>query len=200
MPNTITETTIDTKFDLAAIQQALRENKVDDCLFYDHHNRDPLSYSIHCLDPSAYLISTCKAVLTAQHLATYFVAQQRIAHILDAAWKEIGARARNGGTDEHAMVQYLQQAMSRETLVWEHGPNVSAGPNSADSHYEPTAANSRPIRKADFVLLDIWAQPANQPTSAWYDITWTGVVNREPTERDQLIFHTVRDARDAPTK
>jgi Xaa-Pro dipeptidase len=90
--------------------------------------------------------------------------------------------------------------MTRENLVWEHGPNVSAGPNSADSHYEPTAANSRPIRKGDFVLIDIWAQLAHQPTSVWYDITWTGVVGREPTEREQLIFHTVRDARDASIK
>ena len=35
------------------------------------------------------------------------------------------------------MVEYLQEAMRREGLVWEHGPNVSVGANSADSHYEP---------------------------------------------------------------
>jgi Xaa-Pro aminopeptidase len=98
------------------------------------------------------------------------------------------------------MVQYLQQAMSREGLVWEHGPNVSAGPNSADSHYEPTAANSRRIGKGDFVLIDIWAKLANDPTAVWYDITWTGVVDREPSAREQLIFTTVRDARDASIK
>jgi len=146
---------------------------------------------------SADLVSQFEAVLTDEQLATHYVAQKRIDQILDTAWKEIGTRTRNGSTDEHAMVQYLQQAMARENLVWDHGPNVSAGPNSADSHYEPTAANSRPIRKGDFVLIDIWAQLANQPTSVWYDITWTGVVNREPTEREQLIFTTVRDARDA---
>ena len=32
--------------DLAAIQSALRENKLDGWLFYDHHNRDPLAYRI----------------------------------------------------------------------------------------------------------------------------------------------------------
>ena len=51
------------------------------------------------------------------------------------------------------MVQHLQEGMSRAGLIWEHGPNVSAGPNSADSHYEPTAASSRPIRKGDFVIV-----------------------------------------------
>src|ERR1700720_3988830 len=51
MPNTITETTSGTKFNLAAIQQALRENKIDGWLFYDHHHRDPLAYSIPGLTP-----------------------------------------------------------------------------------------------------------------------------------------------------
>jgi Xaa-Pro dipeptidase len=295
MPNTITETTSKTKFDLAAIQAALRENKVDGWLFYDHHHRDPLAYSILGLDPhmhvtrrwyyfipadpkaqprklvhriesfrldtlpgtksvysswqelesqlqtlltgatkiamqysprnaimyvsmvdagtiellrsfgkepvtSADLVSHFEAVLTDEQLATHYVAQKHIDEILDAAWREIGTRARNGGTTEYAMVQYLQEGLSRANLVWEHGPNVSAGPNSADSHYEPTAANSRRIDKGDFVLIDIWGKLAHDPTAVWYDITWTGVVGREPTEREQLIFTTVRDARDASIK
>jgi Xaa-Pro aminopeptidase len=82
-------------------------------------------------------------------------------------------------------------------MVTAHGPNVSCGPNSADSHYEPTLANSRPIRSGDFLLIDIWAKLAKDPKACWYDITWTGVVDREPTEHENLIFHTVRNARDA---
>ena len=82
-------------------------------------------------------------------------------------------------------------------MVTEHGPNVSVGPNSADSHYEPSRASSRPIRRGDFVLIDIWSKLANRPEAVWYDITWTGIVDREPTEREQLVFDTVRDARDA---
>jgi Xaa-Pro dipeptidase len=278
---------------LDAIQSALRDQHLDGWLFYDHHHRDPLAYTILGLDANAHvtrrwfyfipavgepkklvhriesgrldslpgakavysswqelesqvealltgqtkvamqysprnaimyislvdagtvellrgmgkeivssanLISQFEAVLTDEQLATHYVAQRHIDAILDAAWKEIGARARNGGTDEHSMVQYLQEAMSRENLVWEHGPNVSAGPNSADSHYEPTAASSRHLGKGDFLLIDIWARLADQPTSVWYDITWTGVVGREPTEREHLIFNTVRDARDASIK
>ena len=149
---------------------------------------------------SADLVSHFEAVLTDAQLATHYVAQRHIDEILSAGWKEIGTRARSGGTDEHAMVQYLQQAMARAGLDWEHGPNVSAGPNSADSHYEPIAASSRPIGKGDFVLIDIWAKLKDDPTSVWYDITWTGVVGREPTEREHLIFNTVRDARDASIK
>jgi Xaa-Pro dipeptidase len=278
---------------LAAIQSALRNAKLDGWLFYDHHHRDPLAYSILGLDPNAHvtrrwyyfipatgdprklvhriesfkldtlpgtksvysswqelesqieallqgqkkiamqysprnaimyvsmvdagtiellrsfgkepvtsadLVSHFEAVLTDAQLATHYVAQKAVDEILDAAWKEIGTRAHNGGTNEYTMVQFLQEGLSRANLVWEHGPNVSAGPNSADSHYEPTAANSRSIRSGDFVLIDIWGKLANDPTAVWYDITWTGVVGREPTEREQLIFNTVRNARDASIK
>jgi Xaa-Pro aminopeptidase len=73
---------------------------------------------------------------------------------------------------------------------------VSANANSSDSHYEPTAERSAPIREGDFVLIDIWGR-LEKPGSIFYDITWTGVVGREPTEREQSIFETVRNARDA---
>jgi len=101
-----------------------------------------------------------------------------------------------GGTSEFAIVEFLQEGMRREGLVWEHGTNVSCGPNSADSHYHPSAEMSLGIKNGDFVLIDIWAR-LDQPNSCYYDITWTGVVGREPTAREQSIFETVRDARDA---
>jgi len=148
---------------------------------------------------SADLVSRFEAVLSDEQIATHFVAQRKIDSILEAGWKEIGSRVRANGTDEFALVEYFCEAMKREGLVWEHGPNVSVGANSADSHYEPSAASSKPIRKGDFVLIDIWAK-LDQADACFYDITWTGVVDREPTEREQLVFETVRDARDAAVK
>src|SRR6202453_759804 len=41
--------------DLAAIQSALRDANLDGWLFYDHHHRDPLAYSILGLDPNAHV-------------------------------------------------------------------------------------------------------------------------------------------------
>jgi Xaa-Pro dipeptidase len=85
--------------------------------------------------------------------------------------------------------------------MWEHGPNVSCGANSADSHYESAADRTKAIRRGDFVLIDIWGKLAPEQSSGtdavYYDITWTGVVDREPTERERVVFDTVRDARDA---
>ena len=146
---------------------------------------------------SANLVSHFEAVLTDDQIATHYQSQRILDQVLTAGWKRMGELARSGGTDEFAIVTYMKQALEHEGLVTEHGPNVSCGPNSADSHYQPAAATSRPIRRGDFVLIDIWARLANRPDAIWYDITWTGVVDREPTDREQLIFTTVRDARDA---
>jgi len=149
---------------------------------------------------SADLVSQFEAVLTEAQIASHYAAGEKIDRVLSAGWKEMGARIRSSGTDEFAMVQWLGEAMQREGLVWEHGPNVSCGPNSADSHYEPTRESSRRIERGDFVLIDIWGKLGlahNGASSVYYDITWTGVVGRAPTERERLIFDTVRDARDA---
>jgi len=73
---------------------------------------------------------------------------------------------------------------------------VSVNANSSDSHYEPTPEKTAPIREGDFVLIDIWGR-VDSPGSIHYDITWTGVVGREPSAREQLVFETVRNARDA---
>jgi Xaa-Pro dipeptidase len=150
---------------------------------------------------SADLVSQFEAVLTDDQIATHYEAQRRLDDILSEGWKIMGQRVRSTlGTHEFDMVTWLREAIERAGMITEHGPNVSVGANSADSHYEPSPASSKPIRKGDFVLIDIWSKLANQPDSVWYDITWTGVVNREPTEREQLVFNTVRDARDASIK
>ena len=150
---------------------------------------------------SADLVSQFEAVLTAEQVASHGAAQLAIDTILMEGWREIGRRlrpgaGRPGGLTEFDHVAWLSEAMRREGLVWENGPNVSVNANSSDSHYEPTAERSSPIAEGDFLLIDIWGK-VDKPGSIFYDITWTGVVGREPTERERLVFETVRDARDA---
>jgi Xaa-Pro aminopeptidase len=145
---------------------------------------------------SADMVSQFEAVLSEEQIASHTVAQKAIDAILAEAWVQIGRRVRNGGVTEFQMVEWLQQSMRRRGLTWEHGPDVSVNANTADSHYEPTAEKSAPIEEGDFVLIDMWGR-VDTPGSLYYDITWTGVVGRKPTEREQLVFETVRNARDA---
>jgi Xaa-Pro dipeptidase len=151
---------------------------------------------------SADLVSQFEAVLTEHQIASHSVAQRVIDAILEEGWKEIGRRLRPGTAGspgrvtEFDIVQWLSEAMKRGGLVWENGPNVSVNANCSDSHYEPTADRTADIKQGDFLLIDIWGR-TNESNSIFYDITWTGVVGREPSEREQFVFETVRNARDA---
>ena len=147
---------------------------------------------------SANLIAQFEAVLTEEQRASHYVAQRAIDKLLAEGFAELGRRARAGSADanEFAMVEWLSEAMRREGLVWENGPNVSVNENAADSHYEPTRESSKKIRSGDFVLIDIWGR-VDAPASCYYDITWTGVVDRGPTAREAEVFAAVRDGRDA---
>ncbi|MGA9063253.1 MAG: M24 family metallopeptidase [Terracidiphilus sp.] len=152
---------------------------------------------------SADLVSQFEAVLTAEQIASHFAAQREIDVILIAAWAEVARRLhppsganRAGDLTEYDLVVWLREAMSREGLVWENGPDVSVNANTSDQHYEPTADRAAPIREGDFLLIDIWGR-LDSPSSVFYDITWTCVIGREPTKKEQIVFDVVRRARDA---
>jgi Xaa-Pro aminopeptidase len=150
---------------------------------------------------SADMVSQFEATLSDAQVASHVTAQRAIDVILAEGWKQIGNRLRPGSGkagaySEFEHMQWLAEAMRREGLIWDDGPNVSVNANCSDSHYEPTAQRSAPIKEGDFLLIDIWARP-NKPGTIFYDITWTGVVGREPSEREQLVFKTVVNARDA---
>jgi Xaa-Pro dipeptidase len=148
---------------------------------------------------SADLVSRFEAVLTPEQIASHYQAQKSIDEILHAAWKHIAARLRLGPQtplNEYEVMVWLQEAMRRAGIADGYGPNVSVNANSSDSHYEPTAASSKRISEGDFILIDIWGR-MNRPETCFYDITWTAVVGRSPSERERQVFSIVARARDA---
>jgi Xaa-Pro dipeptidase len=152
---------------------------------------------------SADLVSRFEAVLSAEQIASHYEAQRCIDDIVNAAWKHIASRLRTPGQtkgggplNEYEVMVWLQEAMRRGGIADGYGPNVSINANSSDSHYEPTAASSKRITKGNFLLIDIWGR-MDRPGTCFYDITWTGVVSREPSEREHQVFSVVAQARDA---
>lgn len=147
---------------------------------------------------SANLVARFEATLTDAQIASHFKAGQSIDKITAEFFKELGRRARNGGTHEFEMQQWALEAFKREGLETVDPPNVSVNAHSGDPHYEPTSATSSPIKQGDFVLLDIWGKRA-EADSVYYDITWTGAVGR-PSDKQREVFEIVRDARDTGIK
>lgn len=142
------------------------------------------------------LVSKFEATWSDEQIKSHFEARDAIDKIVAEAFKEIGNRVRNGGTNEHAIQQWFLEAFRRENLVTDDGPIVAVNANSGNPHYEPSATQSASIKPGDFVLLDVWAKK-NRPDAVYYDITWTGFVGNSPSDRQREIFDVVRRGRDA---
>jgi len=144
------------------------------------------------------LVARFEAAWTDEQIKSHFVARDGVDKIVEAAFKEIGHRVRNGGATEYEIQQWIAEAFRRAELVTEDLPIVAVNANSGNPHYEPRPETSSRIKPGDFVLLDIWAK-TKAPNAVYYDITWTGVIGT-PSEKHARIFNIVRDARDAGIK
>jgi Xaa-Pro aminopeptidase len=145
------------------------------------------------------LVARFEAVWSDEQIKSHFAAGDAIDKITAAAFQEIGHRARNGGTHEYEMQQWIMQAFDRENLVTEDPPIVAVNQHSGDPHFEPRAERSATMRAGDFVLLDIWGKKRG-PGTVYYDITWTGFIGNTPSDRQREVFEIVRGARDAGIK
>jgi Xaa-Pro dipeptidase len=148
---------------------------------------------------SADLVAQFEATWNEAQIASHFAARDAIDAITASAFQEIGRRVRNRGTDEQAIRNWIIEAFDREELVTDDPPVVAVNRNSGNPHYEPTAGNSTPIRKGDFVLLDLWAKKTT-PDAVYYDVTWTGFVGGAPSQRMIEVFNLVSQARDLGVK
>jgi Xaa-Pro aminopeptidase len=142
------------------------------------------------------LVARFEATWTEDQIRSHFAARDKVDAITAAAFQEIGRRVRNGGTHEHEIQQWIMEKFAREKLVTEDPPIVAVNAHSGNPHYEPSAKRPAPIREGDWVLLDIWAK-LDQPGAVYYDITWTGLVGKSPSDRQREIFNIVCGARDA---
>jgi len=110
------------------------------------------------------------------------------------AFKTIGRRVRNSGTHEFEMAQWILEAFRSENLISHDSPIVAVNGHSGDPHFEPLPESSTRMKEGDFVLLDIWAK-TKEPDACYYDITWTGFIGKNPSDRHIEVFNIVRDAR-----
>jgi Xaa-Pro aminopeptidase len=275
---------------LAAIQQALRDEGLDGWLFFDHHCRDPLAYRVlglevqnpptrrwyyfvpasgeprglvHQIEPfmldglpgtrirysswsrqaeglrtllagarrvamqysprcgipyvsmvdagtvelvrdcgvdvvtSANLIQIFEAQWNQEKLDAHLEAGRRVDEIRRSAFVRIGDMLRGGQpVDEYAIKRFILDRFESSGLTTDHGPIVAVNENCSNPHYEPEQQTSHPIRRGDFVLIDLWAKLA-RPGSVYYDVTWTGYCGSPPPEEMQSVFGVVSGARDA---
>ncbi|MDQ2664634.1 MAG: M24 family metallopeptidase [Gemmatimonadota bacterium] len=143
---------------------------------------------------SGELVTRFNASWTTADINSHVRAAGTIAAIAHAALAKAGERAHAGNPiAEHELMAWIQERFAAEGLSTDHGPNVSAGANAANPHYEPSARAPRLILEGDVLLIDLWAREAG---GVYADQTWMATVG-PPSARAQEIWLAVRDARDA---
>jgi Xaa-Pro aminopeptidase len=134
------------------------------------------------------------AVLTEEQAKTHLRAALALDQIVDEAWGWIGQHLKEGrALTEYDVQQHIVQAFKKNELITDHPPIVGVNAHSADPHFEPLKGNSSPIRKGDFILIDLWAKEKGEG-AVFGDITRVAVAAAKPTDRQQEIFRLVRQA------
>ncbi len=144
---------------------------------------------------SSELVSRFYATWNAEHVASHLRAADQIARIAKEALSLAGERSRGREPlAEHELMGWILDEFKRNGLNTDHGPNVSAGANAANPHYEPSAESPRVIKAGEILLIDLWAREDNG--GVWADQTWMASIGK-PSPEAQEIWSAVRDARDA---
>jgi Xaa-Pro aminopeptidase len=142
---------------------------------------------------SGTLVSRFVASWTPANVASHRRTAAAIREIALDAFELAGQRARRAPIAEHELMAWMLDRFERAGVSTDHGPNVSAGANAANPHYEPSAERPRAIVQGDVLLIDLWAR---EPGGMWADQTWMATIGA-PSGRAQEIWRAIRDARDA---
>src|SRR5947209_1407527 len=150
---------------------------------------------------SADLVAKFEATWTPEQLQMHMTASDKMHQIIMQSFDEIAHRVRaNIPTTEWDIEQFIVRRFDEEGMTSDgDAPIVAVNANAANPHYEPTREINLPIRRGDFVLLDVSAR-FKRPNAVYTDQTWTGYVGDSVPEKYIRIFNIVRDARDAALK
>ena len=150
------------------------------------------------VESSGDLVQRFEAVWDEAALATHREASAALYRVKDRAFELIAGRVGDGDAlTEFAVQQQMASWFEEEGLVSDSAPVVAAQENAGDPHYLPTARRSRPIRKGELVLLDLWGKKMENPQAVYADITWVGFTGPEVPPEMARAFGAIGQARDA---
>ncbi len=140
------------------------------------------------------------AVLNENQAQSHIRAGQALDQIARDTWAWLGERLKKGQSVlEYDVQQKIVADFASRNLITESPPIAAVNGHSADPHYVPQKEGSAPIRKGDFVLIDLWAKEP-QDGAVFGDITRVAVAADKPSLRQQEVFSAVRQAQRAATE
>jgi Xaa-Pro aminopeptidase len=146
---------------------------------------------------SADLVQVFEAVWSGEQLETHLYAAKHMRQIVDEIVKEVRRRVTdNVPVNEVEIQNFLLQQYEQRDLMAGHAPIVAINAHSADPHFAPNLEDNLPMKKGDFLLVDMWSK-RKAPHAVYDDITWTFFIGESVPSEHQKIFNVVRDGRDA---
>lgn len=148
---------------------------------------------------SAELVQQFEAVWSPEQLKSHIEGSDKMHRIFFDAFGEIARRIQaNEPTTEYDIEQFIIRRWHEEGMGGDHDDAiVSVNANTANPHYTPTKETALPIKRGDFVLLDLASKLRTPADAVFTDQTWTGYVGDSVPEEYTKIFQIVRDARDS---
>jgi Xaa-Pro dipeptidase len=113
---------------------------------------------------------------------------------LEASWKTIQEALVKGNPITDCDVQKLiLEIFDKNDCSTDAPPHCAINADSADPHFVPDKSRPVSIKKADFILIDLWCKK-NRPDAVYADVTRLGVAAAEPTKKQKEVFDIVRKA------
>lgn len=124
-------------------------------------------------------------------------------HVLEnavtGAWELIKMHlSQDKPINEYQVQRFILGQFEKEGCITEGEPICAVNGNAADPHYIPTKEKNSPIKKGDFILIDLWCKK-NLNYAVFADITRVGIAADKPTPKQQEIFSLVRKAQKTGT-
>ncbi|CAN5296173.1 M24 family metallopeptidase [soil metagenome] len=146
------------------------------------------------------LIQLFEATWDDDQIASHFEAAVHTDAAYDIVWKFIAEEIRTKGqTTECTVQKRIMDHFHANGMTTYSPPIVGVNEHSGDPHFEPNPANDTPIRKGDFVLVDLWAK-MDRPRAVYSDLSRVAFVGTPVPEKYTKLFNIVASARDAAIK
>jgi Xaa-Pro aminopeptidase len=146
---------------------------------------------------AADLIQRFEATLSSAQLASHHRAAEHLRRVVDETWENVAQRIANSIPASEPWIQdYVMSRIDEHGLVAAEPPIVAVNEHSADPHYALSRSVNTPIRRGDFILLDLWAKEPG-PDSIYADFTWVAFAGEAVPEEHARVFEIVARARDA---
>lgn len=143
------------------------------------------------------LISLFSAVWTKEQYEENKQAANALYEIVELSFGKIKkALLSNSPITEYDVQNFIMQEFERRKMVTDSPAIVGVNENSANPHYSPDEKTFKPIKKGDFVLIDLWAK-MDTPAGTIADITWTGYAGDKIQPEHEKVAAIVFEARDA---